>query len=77
MKKTYGKVITAACCLHNICITSNDDIEVANSFQPDNLCNRSIKVVLINYKIYNDVNYKNKHSTFSFRLIKLLILTYH
>lgn len=30
-----GKVITAACCLHNICITNNDDIEVANSFQPE------------------------------------------
>lgn len=35
-KKDFcGKVITAACCLHNICITNNDDIEVANSFQPD------------------------------------------
>lgn len=35
-KKDFcGKVITAACCLHNICITNNDDIEVANSFQPE------------------------------------------
>ncbi|XP_050066314.1 uncharacterized protein LOC126555436 [Aphis gossypii] len=35
-KKDFcGKVITATCCLHNICITNNDDIEVANSFQPD------------------------------------------
>ncbi|KAL5239320.1 hypothetical protein ACI65C_006730 [Semiaphis heraclei] len=34
IKDFCGKVITAACCLHNICITNNDDIEVANSLQP-------------------------------------------
>jgi len=35
-KKDFcGEVITAACCLHKICITNNDDIEVANCFQPD------------------------------------------
>lgn len=37
-KKDFcGKVITAACCLHNICITNNDEIEVAHSFQPESI----------------------------------------
>lgn len=26
-KSYYGKIITAACCLHNICMTTGDDFD--------------------------------------------------
>lgn len=41
-KDLCGKVITAACCLHNICISNHDQFDAAEIVQPQ-ICIQEIR----------------------------------